>query len=191
MGTPRTAQARRDAMFDWGGLAICDIVRSEWPDPQTTILDVGAGWGKYRDLLGEYPNVDACEVWWPNVHGEDLLNRYRQVFVKHIHNLVTSSAWSRMSYNVAIFGDVLEHMPRDTAVATLRSTLARCDDVLVLVPYEYEQDAEDGNPYEYHAQADLTPQLMASEYPMLRCVGAELKDGRPYKGLYRKAGWVT
>ena len=37
--------------------------------------------------------------------------------------------------------------------------------MIVSVPFLYEQDMIDGNPYQIHKQADLTPELFDKRYP--------------------------
>ena len=44
---------------------ICTWVRERFP-ASASILDVGAGDGKWRKLLHEYPNMDAVEIFGPN-----------------------------------------------------------------------------------------------------------------------------
>ena len=67
----------------------------------------------------------------------------------------------------------------------LKALMARHGLVLAVIPYEYEQGPEHGNPHQCHLQADLTPEIMAAEYPSLALVDAEIRAGRPFKGLYR------
>jgi len=176
---------REASTWDWAGKLVRELVVAEYP-PTINILDVGAGWGKYRDVLHDFPNVDACEIWLPYVIKEQLDRRYRRVYTQDIFDLVTSTLAS-YAYDLFIFGDVLEHLDSAKAKAVLRSILPYCQDVIVIVPYEYEQDEEDGNVYERHLQPDLTTALMTERYPELKLVATEVKDGRDFKGLYRRS----
>lgn len=169
--------------YDWCGPLVAALVRADHDPAVTQILDVGACWGKYRHLLPEYPMMDACEIWAPYVTGEHLAAGYRQVFTADICDHVNGPDW--LPYDVVIMGDVLEHIARERAGPMLERVLATCGDVIVVVPYLYEQGPEHGNPHQRHMQADLTPGLMASEYPRLRLADTEWRDGRPFKGLYR------
>lgn len=163
------------ALYDWIALAMLEHVRTRFTDPtNTTILDVGAGWGKYGILFGDY-QIDACEIWPPNATDE-MTKHYRRVYLSDICNLKFDR------YNIIIFGDVFEHIEREKAKTLLKRIYNRCDDLYVIVPYNYVQGEVDGNPFEEHKQSDLTPQLMATEYPELR-----LLVGDDKRGIYVKA----
>jgi hypothetical protein len=176
-------EQRRADTYDWCGPLVRDIVTAEFDPAVTEILDVGACWGKYRILLPDY-KMDACEVWEPYVVQDTLAAGYREVFMADICDLAGSDAWK--SYDLVIMGDVLEHIGRPQAQELLDRVLQTCGEVIVVVPYNYEQGAEHGNPYQRHLQADLTPDLMASEYPRLQLCALEERDGRAFKGLYRR-----
>lgn len=172
-------------IFDWAGLHVRALVR-HYHDPKiTTVLDVGAGQGKYRILLAEYEDVDAVEVWQPYVDEFHLERLYRRVFAWDVRDLVRSADWYDAAYDVALLGDVLEHLPSADARFVLDRLLDVCRDVIVVVPYLYAQDDEDGNAHQRHHQDDLTPELMIERYPELVLVAVETRDWRPFKGLYR------
>lgn len=166
--------------YDWAGLLVRDYVFDRF-STDATIIDVGAGRGKYRILLRTYPNVDACEVWEPTVVAEGLHDLYRHVFVRDFVDLTGSSWWHDTDYDLVIMGDVLEHMTVDDA----QRSLARIrGDVVVVVPFMYPQDEEHGNVYQRHIQDDLTPELMMVRYPSLQLVALETRSWRPFKGIY-------
>lgn len=169
--------------YDWAGLLVRDYV-FEHHGPDASILDVGAGQGKYRILLRVYPNVDACEVWEPTVERENLRELYRHVFVRDFVELTASPWWSESDYDLVIMGDVLEHMTVEAAQLTLDRVEG---DVVVIVPFMYPQDEEDGNVYQRHIQDDLTPELMTTRYPTLRLVALETRSWRPFKGIYLRS----
>ena len=176
-------QEQIDAVFDWCGPRIRDLVKSEF-GLNSSILDVGAGWGKYRYLLSEYPNMDACEIWLPTILDANLTSKYRQVFNNDICDLALES----LHYDVIIMGDVLEHIPRPQAEEVVSRLSNMCSQLHVVVPFEYEQDEVEGNPYQVHEQSDLTPKLMNTLYPELKLVDVEVREGKPFKGLYIKRG---
>lgn len=182
MASPGNAVDRLQATNDWAGLTVQGYVYSHW-DTGAAILDVGAGWGKYRDLLPDFDNMDACEIWEPYVDAERLRERYRDVFRCDVLDLLADL----VDYDVAILGDVMEHLSEVHA----HLVLASCWQALVVVPFLYPQEAEEGgNPYERHVQADLTLQVMETRYPELRLEGVEVKDGQVFKGFYvKESGW--
>lgn len=180
MGSPATPVDRLQATFDWGGLAVQGWIYSHL-DFGAQILDVGAGWGKYRDLLPDFENMDACEIWEPYVESERLRERYRQVYTVHVADMHPGLM---ARYDAVIFGDVLEHLKQQDAY----DVLDRCFQALVIVPFLYEQGPEQGNPHEAHLQPDLTMAVVEQRYPMLRLEGIEIRDGKPFKGFYLKEG---
>lgn len=176
-----------DAIFDWAGPKVRRLVIDAHPDRQETyVLDVGAGQGKYRVLLADYPNVDGVEVWESSVSQNNLDLIYRTIQVADVVDLVDEGQLPDW-YDVMILGDVLEHLTVERAQSTLRGLYELCDDVIVVVPYEYPQDEEDGNLYQIHRQDDLTVELMVQRYPELTLVAVQVDhNGKPFKGIYRR-----
>jgi hypothetical protein len=183
MASP-SIDSRYDATYDWAGTRVRTLVISTYDPVETTILDVGAGWGKYRDLLPEYRCMDACEIWKPYIEGEDLHSRYRHVFDVDIVDLVALDTWHPGRYDLVIMGDVLEHLTRPRA----QFVVSRLGAALVVVPFLYPQNEVDGNPHEVHWQSDLTPSKMELLYPELELLDIENRGNRPFKGLYQKKG---
>jgi len=143
---------------DLGKEYICSYVRNNFPT-SATILDVGACDGKWRGLLPEFPNMDAVEAFGKNA--ADLMYRqiYRSVFQADIRDF--QYEW----YDIIIFGDVLEHLTVAQAQRVLAYASPRCKDLIIAVPYLFEQDAIYGNPYEVHLQPDLTAENFRERYP--------------------------
>lgn len=182
MGSPETLRLRLQAMNDFGGREVQRYVY-EHLDENAQILDVGAGWGKYRNLLPDYEKVDACEIHLPYVTEERLVQRYRQVYCSDVTNPFMAARLHK--YDLVIFGDVLEHLE----VTSAQRILGECRRAAVVVPFLYEQGIEDGNQYEIHLQPDLTEEVMIERYPMLQLraveVGDASRDIAP-KGFYVK-----
>jgi hypothetical protein len=169
--------------YDWCGPLVRDLVRAEFDPTAVQVIDIGPCWGKYRELLPEYV-MDACEAWLPYVEQEKLRDRYRHVYVSDVCDLVKSAQWQH--YDVVIMGDVLEHIARPAATELVRRVLSTCGELVVVVPYQYKQGPEHGNPHQCHQQADLTPEIMAAQYPGLRLAATEVRNDVPFKGLYRR-----
>ena len=134
---------------------ICAWVRTYFPR-SSSILDVGACDGKWRRLLPEYPNMDAVEAFEPNLQN---LQGYRDVFHADICDF--SYAW----YDLVILGDIVEHLSVEAAQNELEYARDRCRDMIVAVPFLFEQGDKDGNPFEIHIQDDLTPENFEERYP--------------------------
>ncbi len=173
MGTPTTPEATHDALFDLGGLTVSEDIRKNFSPQNTTILDVGAGWGKYRRLLPEY-KMDAVEIWEPYIQEEKLEKQYGKVFCTDICD------FNKANYDVIILGDVLEHIERDRAVPLIKRLKKSCKQLYVVVPYNYPQNEVHGNKYEVHLQDDLTDESVKQYY------GLKLMARDEIKGVYKK-----
>lgn len=180
-----TVSKRFSEIFDWAGLRVRQLITEIHPR-NTVIIDVGAGQGKYRVLLTEYEAVDAVEVFEPYVEQNNLRALYRDVYVKDVVEWIDSSfRWEHVKDAVVIMGDVLEHLTYDDAYRVICYLCLWAREIIVVVPYEYPQDEEDGNVHQRHLQDDLTMDIMARAYPQLKLLDVEMRDGIPFKGIYR------
>lgn len=173
MSSPKNLLNRYTAMHDWAGTTISHKLRYQFPIG-SELLDVGAGWGKYRDLFPDYI-MDACEVWQSYIVEEMLHARYRYVYEEDICNV----APGMKSYDAIIMGDVFEHIELSQAKQLLKDIKGKCTEVYIVVPYLYPQGEVEGNPFEAHRQDDLTVARMEKRYPELK-----LADTDGAKGLY-------
>lgn len=128
-----------------------------------TVLDVGAGCGTYYEYLGNYfENMEAVEVFEPNIKNFNLEDKYKKVYNINILDFKYDY------YDIIIFGDILEHLDTTEAQQVLDYALDRCKEVIVAVPYLYPQGIEEDNIYEIHKQDDLTNEIMLERYPRLK-----------------------
>ena len=128
-----------------------------------TVLDVGAGEGTYYNYLGDYfKTMDAVEVFRPNIEQNELEMKYRDVYNIDIRDFEYDF------YDIIIFGDILEHLEVEEAKKVLEYADKHCKEMIVAVPYMYEQGIVEGNVYEIHKQDDLTDEIMLKRYPMLK-----------------------
>lgn len=141
--------------YDYGKKEVCGWIREHFPI-NAKILDVGACDGKWQWLLPEYTNMGAVEAFAPNLKN---LYCYNEVF----HADIRGFKYER--YDLIIFGDILEHLTVEEAQGVLAYARPRCKDMIIAVPFLYEQDALYGNPYEVHVQDDLTPENFDERYP--------------------------
>ena len=140
------------------------------------VLDVGAGRGTYYNLLGDYfKNMDAVEIFDPNIKKYKLKDKYSLVFNENIVDFKYDF------YDIIIFGDIIEHLEVEDAQKVLEYAKDRCREMIVAVPYHYVQGEIEKNVYEIHKQDDLTHLLMQERYPYL-----ELLYGNSVYGYYIK-----
>lgn len=139
--------------YNYGKKEVCDWIRENFPSG-STVLDVGAGDGKWRELLPGLV-MDAVEVYEPNAFE---LKGYRKIYVNDI------CALNYDFYDLIIFGDVIEHLTVNEAQKVIEYAKRHCKDMVIAVPFLYEQGAIYGNPYEIHKQADLTRDIFKERY---------------------------
>lgn len=134
-----------------------------FPDNGTTIVDIGAGAGAYSDLLRDYyPNIDAVEIWEPYIAQYKLNDKYRRVFQSDAFDFFAENG--DLNYDVGILGDVLEHFTEQDAKRLIDICMGRCSYLIVVVPFNCEQDEAFGNKYERHMQPDLDLDRMDARY---------------------------
>lgn len=144
----------------------------------TTILDVGAYDGRWSGALKEhFKKIDAVEAFEPYVERYSLKEKYNNVFVQDICD------FKFKHYDLIIIGDVLEHLPIEKAQQLIKKIYSKCNQLLIIVPYEYPQDEYDGNKYQIHVQEDLTDEIFKERYP-----GFDLLAHDEIRGAYVKEG---
>lgn len=178
MATPDNYAA---ALLDYAGTTIATLIR-EHVELDEKLLDIGAGWGKYRFLLPEY-EMDAVDVWEPYVRKHKLDAYYDSVFICDASRFAYPHR-----YGAVIMGDVLEHLEVADAQAMVRAACLNADYVFIATPFEMEQHEVEGNPHEAHIQADLNRKIMDQRYPELELFDYFGRKGEHTKAIYVKRG---
>lgn len=118
------------------------------PEPET-ILDVGAGAGQWLDLLLPWfpqAKYTAVEIFLPYIVRYRLRERYDEVQNCDISELRENYT---ASFDLAIFGDVLEHMSKPEAYEVVHGL--EWKHALLSIPLGYcPQEPTEENPYEEH-----------------------------------------
>ncbi len=113
-----------------------------------TILDIGPGQGTYSDLIKDAPIspiIDGVEVWEPYVEEYNLLSKYNKITIKDVRE------YDNFSYDLVIFGDILEHMTKEDAIAVWEKASNQAKYAIISLPIiYYPQGHWHGNPYEAH-----------------------------------------
>lgn len=112
------------------------------------VIDIGAGDGKWGKLLrGKVSSVTALEAWLDAVTQNHLDQFYDHVIVMRAQDF---STWE--NYDIAIFGDVLEHIPRGESVPIVNELRDLGLHLYLTVPItKCVQDGKVyGNPFETH-----------------------------------------
>lgn len=132
-------------------------------DKDSSILDVGAGAGKYGKLLRSHFTIDAIEIFAPYIEQFGLRSIYRNVYTEDIRSFDVKD------YDYFIIGDVLEHLSQSDALAFLERIKTK--KYLIAVPYMYEQGESFNNIHETHLQPTLTEKGMKQIYSVNKLFG--------------------
>jgi SAM-dependent methyltransferase len=120
-----------------------------------TVLDVGAGAGRYGQLYRPHAGlVDAVEIWGPYIDQFNLSGIYDTVFNQDIRTVPLED----LDYDIVVFGDIMEHMPKEEAVEVWeRVARSACRVGAISLPIvHWPQGPYEGNPYEAHVKDDWT-----------------------------------
>jgi hypothetical protein len=120
--------------------------------PHATMLDIGCGCGTYAKMFRD-ADWTGIEVWRPYFEKYELDKLYSKLFNVDVRH------WNPegQRWDVAIAGDVLEHMSVEEAKATFNKLRNCADTVIVSLPLGYyPQGSYEGNPYERHVKDNWT-----------------------------------
>lgn len=123
--------------------------------PHAKMLDIGCGCGTYAKM---FPDAQwtGVEIWKPYVDQYGLNNLYGTLFNEDARHWIPDD-----HYDIAIAGDVLEHMSEEEAGRLLNKLRGCADTVIVSIPLgHYPQDAYEGNPYERHVKDNWTDEAV-------------------------------
>jgi hypothetical protein len=125
--------------------------------------------------------MDCVEVYAPYVETFQLRQLYKHVFIKNVTD------FGFTGYDLAILGDVLEHLTQEEAETILTMLATKDLSVIVQVPYMLPQGPGDGgkNLHDAHQQADLTHEVFMERYGKFG-LSLLVKDG--LLGVYVRHG---
>ncbi len=116
-----------------------------------TVLDIGPGSGKYRDILQTVsPNAqcDAVEATERYIEKFNLNQRYRKVYNKDIVDFIKQNSID--NYDLCILGDVLEHLFLSQVIDVLDTLAYKCKFLMLMWPSNYPQDTDVDSNYQLH-----------------------------------------
>ncbi|HTO90992.1 MAG TPA: class I SAM-dependent methyltransferase [Candidatus Sulfotelmatobacter sp.] len=123
---------------------VCDVLVRERP---STVLDVGAGYGKYGLLAREFGGarrVDAIDTQAPR------FPVYDHVYLGDLRGLDSLLPADAPRYELALFIDVIEHLEKDDAWRFLDALTRRARKVLITTPWGFRPQRIEGMPWETH-----------------------------------------
>ena len=127
------------------------------------VVDVGPGCAEWRIFLGPWmpgSRWTAIEIYQPYVDRFLLEHHYHQVTVADVRSVDPFPV-----ADLVIFGDVLEHMPADDALAVWNRARAVSKRLILGIPVRpYPQGAWEGNDAEAHV-TDWTDASVRATFP--------------------------
>lgn len=120
-----------------------------------TVVDVGCGKGTYPHLLRKH-NLKwiGIEIYEPYIEEFNLREMYSEIILGDIITCELPDA------DCIIFGDVLEHLPKENAKEVLTRAEAKYKHIIVSIPINYEQGPWKGNIHETHRSIWMEEELM-------------------------------
>jgi len=119
--------------------------------PHDKILDVGCGAGTYTRMFPQ-SSWTAIEIWEPYVDRHSLKSLYDEIIIEDVR-LLDFSKLPR--FDVAIAGDVLEHMTAEEALDVFNKLRSVANIVVISMPVIYfPYKPVFGNPYQEHIVDD-------------------------------------
>jgi hypothetical protein len=113
-----------------------------------SMVDFGAGAGYYGKLFKFYIpwcRREAVEVFEPYIEKYELSLIYSKIYIEDASKMALPSA------DMAVFGDVIEHMTKDVALDFISRIDAKYRHAIISIPFgSYPQDASHGNEFERH-----------------------------------------
>ncbi len=112
-----------------------------------SVLDVGAGWGKFGVLAREYAQpqrLDAIDVAPPRYPV------YDHVYVGDVRDLDRLIPAETPRYDLALVVEVLEHFEKADGWRVLELLSQRARRILIATPWGYRPQEAPGLPYESH-----------------------------------------
>ena len=154
-------------------------LKTTYPSEDSIILDIGAGKGKYGNLLkDQYKTIYAVEPWTDHV--KSIESVYTKVFCVNIKDF----DWeTNRPFDIIILGDVLEHIKYEEAKAILNKCYQYSKEIVITIPYEYPQHILYNNELEIHLQPDLTPTNFLERYPKFHTLFSAYDKTAGFKGI--------
>ncbi len=133
-----------------------------------------AGGDKYQTLKQNW-EIDAgplsehrwtgVEVWEPYIDKFDLRSKYDTILNEDVRKLDYNKLGP---FDVAVAGDVLEHMAKEDAVQVVEQILRISTYLFISIPIiHYPQQPVHGNPYEAHIKDDWSHGEMMETFPQI------------------------
>jgi len=147
-----------------------------------TVLDAGAGWGKFGVLVREYApveRVDMIDVAPPRYPVYD--NVYIGTILESDRILPADAP----VYDLALFIEVIEHLEKEDGWKVLDMLTRRAHQVIVTTPLGFRPQEAEGLPYETH-RSGWYPWEISKRFRVLR---TQIYPGHYTRHLHLPSHW--
>ena len=125
------------------------------------VLDIGCGSGTYARMFPD-SEFTGIEVWGPYVEKYNLYGLYKELYVE---DAINTDYPSLGRFDVAILGDVIEHMTEKDAKNVFDQICSISDTIVMSIPIgDYPQGEYDSNPYERHLTNNWTADRVSDTF---------------------------
>lgn len=138
---------------------LIEFVRKNRPN-LSTVLDVGVGFGKDGFLLREYYEAKEHHRYQPKdwklkITGVEIFEPYisdlqRSIYTEIIIGDVFAVLAKLGKFELAILGDVIEHLPKEDGFKLIHELFNHVEDIIIVTPKGLKEHSDEDNPYEEH-----------------------------------------
>lgn len=122
------------------------------------VLDVGIGFGKWGFLLREMLDIQALRYekasWSHIIDGVEIFENYIKEYHHYFYDnifITDIRTLQYQEYDLVIFGDIIEHLPKEEAIHIIRYAQQRAIHVFLSTPLGFQKQGEClGNVHETH-----------------------------------------
>jgi predicted SAM-dependent methyltransferase len=145
---------------NWQNISYCiELIRRINP---STILDVGAGYGRWgilsREFLEIWDDGNYSDKWKRKIDAVEIFYKYVKPYHRYFYdNVYIENAIDFMNvlnekYNLIICGDIIEHLEKKEGEEFIKKCLNCCKYLMINIPIgkKWEQDIINNNEYEIH-----------------------------------------
>jgi SAM-dependent methyltransferase len=139
---------------------ISPTIEKIWDISPKSVLDIGIGFGKWGFLLREYLEIGQGRYnkseWLIKIDGIEIFEPYildthrflyDQIFIGDAQKVIDDVS----NYDLIIVGDILEHLPKDEAVALIEKIIKKGKKIIINIPLGlWPQEEVFNNPHEEH-----------------------------------------
>ena len=123
---------------------IVDLLVREAP---RSVLDAGAGYGKYGVMVREYTSASRLDAVDANPPRYPVYDRFFTGDLRHLDHLLPANL---EPYDLALFIETIEHFTKEEGWQILAGLARRARRVLVSTPWGFRPQEIPGQPYEMH-----------------------------------------